>query len=341
MHEMVEGTAKVRLEPRERSRAHRRLISADDLHFMMLAPFLMASAIALPQCRWPSAANRIQRLADAMRPQKAVTPLDAAAATMKVDLTQLEEWIRASRVGRTEHLIHCFRALFQPTWAVPIRIEGRQYLDQALAEGKGAVIWVGHFCFASLFTKMALYHSDYAVSHISRPEHGVSKSRMGLAVLNRSRCVPENRYLRERIVHDRSSPVDTKARALAALSRNRIVSVTVGAWEGRRVAVGPLLGAEFEVAVGAPSLAFTSGAALLPVFTTRLPDGDYCVDIKPPISVVVHEAADDYAVKAAEVLLDHLDGTVRTAPEQWRGWKDWLALRRVARDRLRPAATQS
>ena len=36
-----------------------------------------------------------------------------------------------------------------------LEIEGKKHLDDALAGGKGAVLWVTHFCFSNLFTKMA------------------------------------------------------------------------------------------------------------------------------------------------------------------------------------------
>lgn len=318
-----------RLEVTSPLAAKRPIISVDDLHFVSLAPFLLFSALIVPERRWPKAAARIQKLADALRPQSAAAGLSEAAAAIGVDTNLLADSMDRSRVGRTEHLIHCFNALIRRSWAPLIEIEGKQHLDNALARGRGAVLWVAHFCFSSLFTKMGLASAGYRVSQISRPEHGVSKSRLGIALLNPVRCAAEDRFLVERILHDRSVPGATKTRALEVLRGNGIVSVTVGAWEGRRMAIGQLLGGEFQIAVGAPSLAFSSGASLLPVFTVRASDGCYRIAVGQPIGESTRTSLESFLLTASEQLLLQHETFLRSAPDQWRGWKDWLNRRRV------------
>jgi lauroyl/myristoyl acyltransferase len=319
----------LRLEVRSQVVAKRPIASADDLHFLCLAPFLFVSALLVPERHWPKAAARIQKLADILRPQSAAAELPEAAAAAGFDPKLLAKAINRSRAGRTEHLIHCLNALIRRQWSPPIEIEGKQHLDQALAGGKGAILWVAHFCFSSLFTKMGLAKAGYRVSHISRPEHGVSKSRLGIALLNPVRSVAENRFLEGRIVHDRSVPAATKVRAIDVLRRNGIVSVTVGAWEGRQVAIGPLLSGEFQIAVGAPALAFASGAPLLPVFTVRAPNSAYRIALGRPIGPSARESLESFLLTSSEQLIKQHERFIRSAPSQWRGWKDWLKGRKT------------
>ena len=320
---------RTQLEVRAPLAAKRPITSADDFYFFSLAPFLLLSALMVPERHWPKVAIRIQKLADALRPPSTTAELPQAAAAMGVDANLLADWMERSRVGRTEHLIHCFNGLIRRPWAPQIEIDGKQHLDNALARGQGAVLWVAHFCFSSLFTKMGLARAGYRVAHISRPEHGVSKSRLGIALLNPVRSAAEDRFVEERIIHDRSVPGATKTRALEVLRGNGIVSVTVGAWEGRRIAIGGLLGGEFQLAVGAPGLAFASGAGLLPVFTVRAPDGCYRIALGHPIGESARKSLESFLLTASEQLLLQHETFVRNAPDQWRGWNDWLNRRKV------------
>ncbi|MGE0717074.1 MAG: hypothetical protein AB7P02_16650 [Alphaproteobacteria bacterium] len=294
-------------------------LSADDLQFVAMAPRLFAAALR-PEGTWPAAAARIQ----ARGPHSAgVSAYEAAASRLGVAPEVLADWIERGRVGRTEHLIHGMAALLRRSWTPSVTVDGRSHLDAALAGGRGAVLWVAHFCFSSLFSKMGLAAAGYRVVHVSRPEHGVSKSRIGVAILNRARAHAEDRFLDRRIVHDRSDPAATAARVSEVLRGNGIVSITVGAWEGRRIVRGPLLGGEFLVARGAPALAASNGAALLPVFTVRDPAGGYRVTIGAPLGAAAPRPR-DFVLVAVEDLLDAHEPAIRAAPDQWRGWKDWM-----------------
>jgi lauroyl/myristoyl acyltransferase len=323
-------STQTRATVRELTTSKRPLVSSDDLHFLSLSPFLLLSAIFVSEQSWPKAAIKIQKLADLLRPQPSMERLDDVATMMRADVASLSHWIINSRIGRTEHLIHCFRSLFWSSWAPRVEIEGEKQIDAALEGGKGVVLWVAHFCFSSLFTKVALARAGYCVSHISRPEHGVSKSWLGVTVLNRVRSAAEDQFLDKRIVHNRSNASVTKLRALQALQGNGIVSVTVGAWEGRRVAIGPLLGGEYKVALGAPGLAYTSGAPLLPVFTVRAPDGTYRTVIGSPLGESARDTLEGFLLKASEELFEQHGPMVLANPDQWRGWKDWLEQSRWA-----------
>lgn len=311
---------------RKRSR-----ISADDLHFLSLAPFLLLTALFVPERHWPRATRRIQRLADALRPPPAMRDMERLAAPMGVDAATLSRWIADSRIGRMQHLIHNVRSALGKSWRPRTELVGKEHIDAALERGKGAVLWVSHFCYSSLFTKMALAGAGCRVSHVSRPEHGVSKSRFGIAFLNSVRRIPEDRFLAARIVHDRARPPATKQRVMRALSNNELVSVTVGAWEGRRVAIGPLHGGEYKVALGAPNFAFESGAPLLPAFTFRMPNGIYRTIVGAPLGESARDSREGFLLAASEELLYEHGPMILAHPGQWRGWKDWIEQSRRGR----------
>jgi lauroyl/myristoyl acyltransferase len=191
---------------------------------------------------------------------------------------------------------------------------------KALARGNGAVLWVAHFAFNSNITKIALHRHGYRVSHLSRPEHGFSKTRFGIAMLNPVRCAPEDRYLAQRVVFDRHAPSTAMRKMVQALRNGEVVSITAGAWEGSDLAEGPLCGGRLSLAIGASRLAAVTGAALLPVFSVRDPASGFRTAIEPPIALV-SARPDIHGVAAAEFLRRH-EPWVRQFPDQWRGWKE-------------------
>jgi lauroyl/myristoyl acyltransferase len=238
-----------------------------------------------------------------------------------VSRDRFREIVMLSRINRTEHFIHVIFSLLKKKWRPQFQVAGKNYLDEALADGRGVVLWVAHFAFASLFTKMALSQAGYTISHISRPEHGVSKSRLGIKYLNWFRCAAENRYLDRRIVHLRDRPEATSEAALAALRRNELLSITVGAWEGRHLATGELFGSNYTVSTGAPAFAFATGAKLLSVFTTRDDtSGHYHIAIGAPLGETSRLSRGEFIRASTRELLLRHETAIRKTPEQWRGW---------------------
>jgi lauroyl/myristoyl acyltransferase len=300
--------------------------SRDDTDFILAAPFLFGAAVLCPSTRWHQSARLIESLGERTRNSRHSSPsMTIVANRLGIDQQRLREIIAVSRINRTEHLIHVIHSLVRKDWRPQFNIIGRPYLDEALADGKGVVLWVAHFSFASLFTKMALSQAGYRISHISRPEHGVSKSRFGIKYLNGFRSAAENRYLHRRIVHLRLRPEATRAATLAALRRNELLSITVGAWEGHHLATGKLLGSSYTVSTGAPSIAFASGAKLLSIFTTRDSNtGDYNVVIGAPIGESSRSSREEFVCASTLELFSRHETAIRAAPEQWRGWSKLL-----------------
>ena len=87
---------------------------------------------------------------------------------------------------------------------------------------------IGHCCFDALAAKKALAWSGHLTSHVSRREHGFSKSRLGIATVNRIRVRAELAHLAGRIVIDRDKSISATPATRRMLKRNGIVSITAG-----------------------------------------------------------------------------------------------------------------
>ena len=137
----------------------------------------------------------------------------------------LEAYLANRRVSK----LQAFRCRHPAGWNPRTALEGRAFLDEALARGRGAILWVAPFVFGPLLTKMALYRAGHTCSHLSRYSHGFSQSRLGAQLLNPVRADVEERFLAERVVIGRDGSVHAAMRRLTArLHANGVVSVNGG-----------------------------------------------------------------------------------------------------------------
>jgi lauroyl/myristoyl acyltransferase len=312
----------VEIIERDMQATGRKAFTADDAFFMLEWPILKFAAAAIPENRWADVAMRVERMKVLLgQPSPAGRAPAIRQALGLASLKEAEAVAWRAAAGRTEHHIQVIKVMSAGGWAPTVRLEGEEHLKVVLARGKGAILWVAHFCFNTQVTKMAIKAGGYHVSHLSRPEHGFSKSRFGIRYLNPLRCNAELKYLDQRIIIDRAHPGSSLREAKAVLDDNRIVSITAGAWEGHHVARGPLLSGRFSLATGAPDLAQRTGAALLPVVTTRIAGNKaFRVKIGEPLATEFEDKLEAIRTATAGFLAE-LEIAVLESPDQWRGWK--------------------
>jgi lauroyl/myristoyl acyltransferase len=301
----------------------RAAISGADVRTALRLMGSLGVAWAAPQAWWPLIARRGSWLTGKL----------AGKSTAKV-ASRIERAAGAERAGRLsaelrgaryEVAFQCLRGYRPGGWRPKIEVKGREHLDAALAEGKGAVLWVAHFIFAANVAKVGLAELGFRVSHLSRPDHGFSSTRFGLKVLNPVRAAFEDRYLVERIVFDRAHPAPALLRARKTVAAGGTVSFTAGAWEGSTLAEAPFLGSRITLAMGPVWLARASGAPLLPVFAWRTDAADrFEVEIGAPIEAPASAPEDAAMAAATAEFLRRLEPRVLARPSQWRGWSALL-----------------
>ncbi len=311
------------LRRRERSTTARPWLTREDVAFAAELPLLWIMALSLRERRWTAACRGLESAKARLGlfdPGPVARIAERAIGSSQPGF-DARGFALDSAAGRSEHHLQILRSVSPGGWSAPVALDGREHLDAALAAGRGAVLWVAHFCFNALAAKKALDSAGYLAWHISRPEHGFSKSRLGIATVNRIRVRAELAHLGGRIVIDRDRPMAATLAAQRLLKRNGIVSITAGAWEGQRLAEIDLLGGKLELAVGAPGLARLSGAALLPVFAVRGDDCALRVAVEPPIAIERGGDADASLQDAARRFGERLEPWIRRHPAQWRDWK--------------------
>lgn len=309
------------------ARGDRPRFTAQDLQAIVEIPLLAALALALPERRWRDAVRAIESLKSrgAWREPRSASAIALDALGARGPLAEPHRFAVSYAAHRIEQYMQGLREELPGGWRANLALEGADHLAGALGSGRGAVVWVAPFAFASLAVKRALAEAGYRAAHVSRPGHGFTTSRFGVAVLNRLRTGAENRWLAERLVIRDGHAGAVLIRAQRVLKANGVVSITAGGWEGQRVATVRLLGRETELAVGAPGIARLGGAALLPVFVVRGPDvGKIRVVVDAPVPVRPDGPRDAALEAAAQAYADRLEPWIRRYPDEWR---EWLALR--------------
>lgn len=205
-------------------------------------------------------------------------------------------------------------------WRPDGRLEGREHLDQALAAGRGALLWAGPFVFTPLSAKIVLRQEGFLVTHLSRFTHGFSGTRLGRRVLNPLRTRIEENVLAERVVLPPGDSVGALRLLRRRLAKNRIVSIRALPIGRRRIEV-PFLDGCFQVANGAPALAAATGAALLPMLSIAETPARHVTIIEPPLTSSNPDprgAATELVAQYAAVLERH----ALRWPDQYSYWYD-------------------
>lgn len=201
-----------------------------------------------------------------------------------------------------------------------IAVEGKEHVTEALAGGRGAIIWIADFVFASEIARQAFHMLGHPLTHVIRSEHGFSSTRFGVRCLNPIHKRAGIRHVRDFVVIDRDDPDQTRRRLEQRLSENGPVSLLACAYEGRTLVQVPFMRGRLQLAIGAPALAFKIGCPILPVFVRPSPAAPhFTVSIGRPLTMsgtdrpaAIMEAVGDFVTR----LRPH----VEASPELWRGW---------------------
>ncbi len=243
---------------------------------------------------------------------------EIASATGGIDGFDAEAAVSESMVARCEAQLLQFRCYRPDGWQPEIRVEGSHHIEDALAQGNGAILWVANFIYSDLVTKMALDQSGYRVTHLSRLVHGFSSTRFGIRFLNPLQQAIEDRFIRDRVVVEENGLVSALMVLRRRLLDNGLVSITVGAHALRMVET-PFLNGVLRLSSGPAELAQMTGAVLLPVVTLKDGPMSFTTRIGPPLN----RQRDGDAASPESVALayaEQFEPVVRRHGAYWNNW---------------------
>jgi KDO2-lipid IV(A) lauroyltransferase len=217
-----------------------------------------------------------------------------------------------------------------------VEIRGREHLDAALADGKGAILCSAHFgSFDSAFSLLGA--SGFPVTTIGRWQHnytaGLSTAERRFWDLVYARRLRRHRHRPN--IEPWPGRIGVAAQAAAILRANEVVTVAIDAppldSDLARTVDVPFLGGRTGFLPGAVTLAQATGAPLLMGFMYRTADYRHQVlEISAPVPVE-GDTATAFARCAAEV-----SAAIRRSPAHWTYWASSADLARVGLIRPKP-----
>ncbi len=294
--------------------------SRDLLEIITVSWLLIAALLVPPQywhhiCRWGASISAKLRIGAF---QRNVSHIRAIIDQKVINASPKEIELERMASEHYDRLL-ILRQYWHAGWKSSMRLFGAEKLTSALERNSGIILWVNNCAGSRLVTKMALHDAGFAVSHLSRPTHGFSRTEFGVSVLNRLWTRIEDRYLNERITITKENKQVALKILRQRLKEKRIVSITVGPW-AQRMAEVSFFSAQMRVPTGPVWLATEFDAVLLPVFTNQSEDGSFEVRIADAIELSNTGSREDALRNAVQRLAADLSVFVSKYPGQWRGW---------------------
>jgi lauroyl/myristoyl acyltransferase len=289
---------------------------------------LSAIALAVPESHWHRAISTLDRLKTrtaqaSIRALNTETVKKIDQALGQTSNQQTKDWMSNEiRYRNAEDILSILKDRTKNKWRPTLQVAGREHVSRALKSGKGAVLWIAAQR-NRLAWKKGLHGAGINVIHLSRNEHGFSSSEFAIKHLNPICTDVECRYLKSRATFEPEAELAVIRYLRRMLENNEVVSIQDLGRSAKPIEV-PFLNGFRSFHTGAPSIAYSAGSALLPVFTERTGNQAFKVTIGPPIAsppgTSRSEAVRNMTERFAELLATYMSA----CPEQW-NWDAWSA----------------
>ena len=198
-------------------------------------------------------------------------------------------------------------------------VEGVANVTRALESGRGVILWHSPFRGAALLEKRAYGCGGLSVTHLRSYTHPYSSTAFGLRILNPVKTRVENQYLENVVMLVPGGGRAALQQLTQALQDNQVVSVTaIGS--GKNAIEVPFLGGNLRLARGVPSLAYATGAIVIPTATSILSGPKYVIEFEVPLEVDNGLSEPEFQKALVEAYADRMAPRVRSHPGSWRGW---------------------
>lgn len=309
-----------------------RRFSNRDLRESLLSCFYLGVAAMLPVSWWGAICGWVSRLRRKRHFRKDFARYDAAVKAVLGDAVDTKSMFEAQlaaihrrRLALAAHLVAGWR------WSPAIRLEGLEALQRALRNGRGAIVWCDQFTAQTIMGKRALHEAGVDAHQVSAQYHGFSPSKFGFRVINPPLVKVENRFLKSRIVFERTDAYQVTTRIQKVLKANGVVLMTNTVYAGSAFTETALGERGWTHLASAPAnFAARAGAALFHMATIEtVPFRRYRAIVselsagpQAAASPARDTTAKNLAVQAGYILSkrDHMLETLELCPEQMMAW---------------------
>jgi KDO2-lipid IV(A) lauroyltransferase len=185
-----------------------------------------------------------------------------------------------------------------------VRPNGVQYLDEALAQGKGAIVVTAHVSNWDMLAAAAAVYG-YTTNAVTNelPSGGInelvikSRERIGM------RMIPQT--------------LGTVRNIMRALSRNEIVALACDLYRGDRGVKVNFFNRPANLPSGPAAIALKTGAPIIPVWVRRQRNNLYLAEIEPPIEIKPTGDTRQDIQEITNRIVQFFERIIRQEPDQW------------------------
>jgi hypothetical protein len=314
-----------------------RRFSNKDLRESLLFGFYLGVAAILPVGSWAPICGWVSGLRLKRHIRKVFSRYAAATRAVLGNGIDAEKLFRALLAANHRRRLLLAAHLAGTRWSPTIRLEGLEGLHAALKRGRGAIIWCDQFTTQTIIGKRALHEAGVEAHQVSVSLHGISDTTFGLRFLNPPLVAVENRFLKSRVVFDRSDAYQVTARMQKILKGNGIVLMTNNIHAGSTFAEASIGQSGWTHLASAPAnFAARGGTALFAMSTFETdPFREYRAVISPELVPAAAKpgtsGTKNMELQAHYILLkrDRFLEALKLHPEQMMSWsgRDRLAQR--------------
>jgi hypothetical protein len=309
-----------------------------DLRESLLSCFYLGVAAILPVSWWSPICGWVSRLRRKRHFRKDFARYDVAVRAVLGNAVDTREMFEAQlaaihrrRLTLAAHLVADWR------WSPAIRLEGIEALRQALRNGRGAIIWCDQFTAQTIMGKRALHEAGVDTHQVSAQYHGFTPSQFGFRVINPPLVKVENRFLKSRIVFERTDAYQVTTRIQKVLKANGVVLMTNTIYAGSAFTEAAMGERGWTHLASAPAnFAARAGAALFHMATIEtVPFRQYRAilsELSPspeaPTSPSKDTTGKNLVLQAGFILSkrDQMLETLKLCPEQMMAWSSAVRL---------------
>lgn len=309
-----------------------------DLRESLLSCFYLGVAAILPVSWWSPICGWVSRLRRKRHFRKDFARYDVAVRAVLGNAVDTREMFKAQlaaihrrRLTLAAHLVADWR------WSPAIRLEGIEALRQALRNGRGAIIWCDQFTAQTIMGKRAFHEAGVDTHQVSAQYHGFTPSQFGFRVINPPLVKVENRFLKSRIVFERTDAYQVTTRIQKVLKANGVVLMTNTIYAGSAFTEAAMGERGWTHLASAPAnFAARAGAALFHMATIEtVPFRQYrailselSASAEAPIPPAKDTTGKNLVLQAGFILSkrDQMLETLKLCPEQMMAWSSAVRL---------------
>ncbi|MHC4872437.1 MAG: lysophospholipid acyltransferase family protein [Planctomycetota bacterium] len=185
-----------------------------------------------------------------------------------------------------------------------VGVKGKEYIDQALEEGKGAIVLSAHLSNWELGAAAMKKKYDYAVNVVAET-HTYSKA--------------NELFMRERSAMNISViPTQSAGRAvLKALKNNELVCILGDRDPTMQGVEIDFFGKKCTFPQGPARFAISTGAPMVPGFVLRRTNDSFTIVFEKPIHVPDSGTKDEKVVEMTQTYARVIEDAIRWHPEEW------------------------